>query len=171
MGKTGSVLVSYKQKFAIWQTRLSTATKVSGFGAGQASDAQPRLKAPDPVPGHGQLGVPRVLERDRHLAGKPGIYFLDPVHIDQHRPMNAQETSRVEPVLELGDRLVHAVLAAIGDGIRQLVQRLEMRHRFEIEESDAFPHPRGDSAGKLMALPAQRCGQLVEKLLKRTRDR
>ena len=69
--------------------------------------------------------------------------------------MDAQKARRIQALFQFGDGLVHAVLAAVCDRIREFIQRLKMRDRLEIEESDALADARGDALWILLPLASQ----------------
>ena len=58
--------------------------------------------------------------------------------------MNAREAARVEPRLELGQRVVDHVLVAVDDGEGQLVLRREMTDPRDLEHFRALADPRRD---------------------------
>ena len=72
--------------------------------------------------------------------------------------MDAQESGRVEPRLEIGDGLIDAVFAAVDGGIGKLIARHKVRHGVEVEEGDAFAHAGGNAARVIDSLTEQRRG-------------
>jgi hypothetical protein len=98
------------------------------------SDSDARFQKANAVTGHGQLGARRILQRENYFTCEPRIDFENPIHIDEGRAVNAEESCRIEAAFQLGDGLVDRVAAAVRDSIGEFVLGYKMSYRIEIEK-------------------------------------
>jgi len=119
-------------------------------------DSQAGFELAEAVASDGNLRVLRVFKSEDNLAGEPGVHLVDPVGVDEGGAVDAQETSRVETALELRDRLIDRVTAAVDQSISELVLGQKVSNLVQFEEADALADARGDAAGIAALLAAQR---------------
>ena len=74
-----------------------------------------------------------IFEGEDNLAGKPGVYLVNPVHIHERGAVDAEKPCGVKTALEFGDGLVDAVPASAYDGVGELVVGNEISYCIEVE--------------------------------------
>src|SRR5215470_15423139 len=95
-------------------------------GENTRSDAQSILQFTRPVAGDGKFSFLFVLEAHHKAAVNAGKQLLHERHIDNGGAVNPGKPPRVEPLLELGQREIDDVIAAMGAREGELVLRDEM---------------------------------------------
>src|SRR5436309_13172097 len=98
-----------------------------------SSNSQPLLEMSYAIARDAQLRALLVLQPDEDAAVDAGKQLVHETCVDDRRAMNPHEAARIQLFLELGDGVIHDVIAAVGDGKGQLVFGEKMRHARHFE--------------------------------------
>src|ERR687898_2096465 len=112
----------------------SAPAKLSPRTPWRSSNTEALFQVPDTIPGNADLGLPLIFQANDHSAVHVRIDLVDEGDVHHRAAMHAYESARIEPLLELRERVVDDVFAAAERDKRQFVLRHDMADTGNVED-------------------------------------